>query len=89
MPLPYHYRGGMPSDRISERILLQAMLADGTARRLRLAAGLRLADVAEVCGVNASCVSRWESGRRRPRSGHADAYAAVLADLLETVGSRG
>lgn len=42
------------------------MLADGWMRELRLAAGLSLASVGERMGVSAACVSRWETGRRRP-----------------------
>lgn len=48
-------------------------------RELREEKGLYQADVARVLRVNRAQVSRWESGRQRPRGKH----AVALLDLLE------
>lgn len=47
-------------------------------RALRMAAGLTAADLAELVGVSAACVSYWESGRFRPNTANARALARVL-----------
>jgi transcriptional regulator with XRE-family HTH domain len=66
---------------LQDLVLLRRALADGTARRLREAAGLSLADVARPAGVTAATISRWESGTRTPRAEQALRYAAVLKAL--------
>lgn len=58
-----------------------ALVADGEAKRLRVSAGLSLAEVAAACGVLPSTVWRWERGERRPRGRHGLAYARVLDRL--------
>jgi transcriptional regulator with XRE-family HTH domain len=58
----------------------RAQLADGTtARQRRLAAGVKVMEVAAVLGVSPQAVSMWESGRRVPGTVHALAYARALA----------
>ena len=49
-------------------------------RRLRERAGLTLDEVADAMGVDASTVSRWETGRRR-------LYVELLRDLLALYGA--
>ncbi len=65
------------------RLLLEARGAaqTGDARRLRLAAGLAQTEVARSLGVAPSCLSRWESGRRRPTGDAAIRWAWLLRDL--------
>lgn len=55
--------------------------ADGSARAIRLAAGAKLTEVAAVCGVDESAVSRWETGKTRPRGEAALKYARLLVKL--------
>ena len=52
-------------------------------RRLRLAAGFSLEDIADVLGVSRSAVARWETGQRRPRRQTRAAYAALLRELAD------
>lgn len=59
------------------------LAANGEARRLRVASGLSLGDIARDVGVGVSTVSRWETGQRSPRGEAALRYAGVLAELLE------
>jgi transcriptional regulator with XRE-family HTH domain len=55
----------------------------GSARSLRLAAGLSLREVADDVGVAVSTLWRWENGERRPHGAAAIRYAAVLDALDE------
>ncbi len=57
----------------------RAALAAGSAREARVAAGVRVAEIAAVLGVTPQAVSQWESGRRVPGTVHALAYARALA----------
>ena len=50
-------------------------------RRRRVAAGLRLAEVAEPFGVSSLTVSRWERGLRTPRGDLLLAYGKFLRGL--------
>ena len=52
-------------------------------RLLRLHAGLKVRDVAEVLRVSSSAASRWESGQRTPRGKNLRSYAEFLAVLEE------
>lgn len=52
-------------------------------RALRVAAGLSLAEIGEVCGVTRQCVSLWELGSRTPAPPHSGAYLTLLHDLAE------
>jgi len=52
-------------------------------RRLRLGAGLSLADVATAVGVGRSAVQRWELGQRTPREPLLSAYRAALEEMAE------
>lgn len=51
----------------------------GRLAQLREDHGLTQAEIARALGVNASSVSRWESGELRPRP----ARAAALLELLD------
>lgn len=54
---------------------------NGEARRLRLAAGLSLREVAREVGVAVPTVLRWETGERQPRGNAALRYARLLEAL--------
>lgn len=53
----------------------------GEARRIRMAALLSQADVANAIGVDASTVARWEKGERLPRAALAVRYRSILTML--------
>ncbi|MDQ3342190.1 MAG: helix-turn-helix domain-containing protein [Actinomycetota bacterium] len=63
----------------------RAASRSGDARRLRVAAGLTQAEVAEVCGVTQGAVSHWEAGTRVPRGTAARRYARLLETLRRGV----
>jgi len=60
---------------------VRALAADGSARRIRQAARLSLAEVGNACGVDQSTVYRWETGKRAPRGTPAIRYGALLNAL--------
>ena len=60
---------------------VKAMAADGSARRVRIAARLSLRDVALAVGVNTSTVGKWETGTRVPRGDAAWRYADLITRL--------
>jgi transcriptional regulator with XRE-family HTH domain len=62
---------------------VRGLAADGTARTLRLEAGLSLGEVAQHVGVGIPTVSRWEQGERRPRGRYALRYGALLEALAQ------
>ena len=57
-------------------------LKSGEARALRLAAGVSLAECAQVANISTTSAWRYENASRTPRAAQALAYARVLA-LLE------
>lgn len=62
--------------------------ANGSARRLRIAARLSIYDAARAVGVNFSTVSRWERGQL-PQREHAARYGAFLVELTKVVSLSG
>ncbi|BCT76085.1 hypothetical protein SCMU_19270 [Sinomonas cyclohexanicum] len=64
------------------------MALDGTAARLRQAAGLSLKEVAGPVGVTVTSVYRWEKGLRAPRGEAAIRYLRVLDALAKVVDAR-
>ena len=68
-----------------ELAVVRQLAANGTARRLRKAAGLSLYDLARDVGVRAGTISRWETGDRVPRGEAALRYAHLLGELLDVV----
>lgn len=57
---------------------VRADLASGRARQARIAAGVRVHEVAAELGVTPQAVSQWESGRRVPGTVHALAYGRLM-----------
>jgi DNA-binding transcriptional regulator YiaG len=74
-------------DRTEALLLVRARRAveDGSARRIREAAGLSQSEVARICGVTPAAVARWEQNERRPRGAAAIVYARLLNDLEAVV----
>ena len=66
---------------------VRSMTKAGTARTVRIAAGLSLGEVAAAVGVSDVSVYRWEQGQRSPRGAAALKYAEVLAALLGKTGN--
>lgn len=56
-------------------------LADGTARKLRMAAGYSLVRAAGIAGVNKNALWSWEVGRVVPSKVSATAYGCFLLNL--------
>ncbi len=56
----------------------------GSGRRIRVAAGLSQAELAEGCGVTPPTISRWEAGDRQPRGEPARRYAELLEALARS-----
>jgi transcriptional regulator with XRE-family HTH domain len=50
-------------------------------RELRVQAGLRQADLAEVIGVTPACIARYENGTREPKGDRRQRYATLLRHL--------
>jgi transcriptional regulator with XRE-family HTH domain len=57
----------------------------GEGRRLREAAGLSLRELADAIGVEPGTLSRWETGRCRPRQRAALRWLTIL-DSLSSAG---
>lgn len=72
-------------DRVVELSRIRSLARSGSARTVRLAAGLSLAEIAATVGVTSSAVFRWENGERAP---HGDA-ALRYGELLEALMTRG
>jgi transcriptional regulator with XRE-family HTH domain len=66
-----------------QRDLVRRLFFDGTVRRVRTEQRRAQTDCAAQAGVDGSCWSRWENGRRVPRGDRADRAANVVAELLE------
>ncbi|MEU4037350.1 telomere-associated protein Tap [Streptomyces collinus] len=60
-----------------------ALPAPAERRRLRLAHGLTVAEVAQALQVRRATVSAWESGKTEPRPPERDAYARLLERLAQ------
>jgi len=69
------------TDDVLTLVRVRELAASGEARRVRLAAGLSLYDIAGAIGSTASSVQRWESGNRRPYGEPALRWCRLLAAL--------
>lgn len=63
---------------------VRELARSGEARRLRLDAGLSLAEMGAPCGVDQATVWRWETGRRRPKGAPALTYEEILRAIEHT-----
>lgn len=81
MALSAPYRCGMRTLDLPEMARLRTMAASGEARRLRIGAGLGLAEVAREVDVVPSTLSRWERGLLRPHGVEAARWFRLLAEL--------
>ena len=72
----------MTPEELAEVSKVRALARSGSARAIRLAAGITLGEVAASVGCSHSAVFRWEAGERKPMGRRALRYAAVLDALL-------
>lgn len=72
---------GMNANQLLRIAQVRAQGTDGTARRIREAAGISLREAAAALQTNAVTLHRWERGETRPRTDSALAWA----DLLDTI----
>lgn len=75
-----------PPDQVLALVAARRAAQSGQARRIRIAAGLSLADLAAALGVSRAALSRWECGHRVPRGAAAQRYAGLLEALARQVG---
>lgn len=75
-----------PIEDLAAVALARQAAVDGSARRLRISAGLSLADVAAVVGADRTLVAKWEKGLVRPSRAHASAYGRWLAQFYAASG---
>jgi DNA-binding transcriptional regulator YiaG len=74
----------MDTNETAALVRVRDLAQRGQARRIRLRAGLSLAEVADPVGVTPAAVYRWEVGDRRPRGEAALRYLALLDELTGT-----
>jgi transcriptional regulator with XRE-family HTH domain len=72
-------------DPLPDLILARRLARSGTARRIRLAAGLTQAELARAIGCSHTAVSQIERGLRSPRPELALRYASVLSRMLPEI----
>lgn len=65
----------------AELVRVRSLAQRGTARRIRLKAGLSHAEIASPVGVTPATICRWELGERRPRGAAALRYLELLDAL--------
>lgn len=58
------------------------LAAAGTAKQVRVSAGVSQLEIAHAIGVTHAAISNWENGIRRPRGSAALRYLAVLDGLM-------
>jgi transcriptional regulator with XRE-family HTH domain len=68
----------MTPDQIRQVGVMRRLAANGAARELRRRQAFSLRELALVIGTNASTLSRWETGRTRPRASSALRWAKAL-----------
>lgn len=61
--------------------LVRRLVADGSAREIRLLNRLSLAEVGESVGASPTTIWRWEKGERMPHGDAAMRYADLLGQL--------
>jgi transcriptional regulator with XRE-family HTH domain len=66
---------------LEDLVRVRRLTATGTAKAIRVGAGVSLRELAQEVGVGAPTISRWESGLRSPRGKKAVAYIAALERL--------
>ncbi len=62
---------------------VRALVRSGSARAVRIGAGLTRTEVARAAKVSARSLARWESGERLPHGAAALRYGAILDSLMD------
>ncbi len=73
-----------PAETLSHMTSVRRAADDGTARKVRLAAGASLAEVGRASGVSKGTISKWERGLTTPRCAAALRWGQVLELLAES-----
>lgn len=60
---------------------MRALAVDGTAREVRIRAGVSLREAARTLNTSPSTLSRWETGECRPYADRALRWYALLSKL--------
>jgi transcriptional regulator with XRE-family HTH domain len=63
------------------------LASDGRGRRLRERAGLSVSELAHALGVDVGTLSRWETGKAKPRPEAALRWATVCEAIEHELGS--
>jgi transcriptional regulator with XRE-family HTH domain len=72
----------MADEMFLEEARLRSLIKAGGARRIRLEAGISLAELGQMAGgVGANTVCRWERGEQSPRGVDIGLYAQALGKL--------
>lgn len=71
----------MTKNSLDELIDLPGLLRSGSARELRVRAGLTIPALARQLDVMPATVSKWELGQRCPTGSNARRYARLLSRL--------
>jgi transcriptional regulator with XRE-family HTH domain len=61
--------------------------SEGRGRRLRERAGLSVSELSRALGVDVATLSRWETGKAKPRPEGALKWAAVCDVIEQALGS--
>ena len=69
---------------LEDLVRVRRLTATGTAKAIRVGAGVSLRELAREVGVGAPTICRWELGQRTPRGEKAVAYVDVLDRLQAT-----
>jgi DNA-binding transcriptional regulator YiaG len=72
----------MNTDDLLDLVAARDMARSGIARAIRVGADVSQGEVAAICVVTVSAVSRWERGERAPRGEAGARYGALLRELV-------
>ncbi len=73
----------MTTNDVVKLATVRRLAQSGRARRIRLDAGVSIAEIARAIGVSSPTVYRWEVGENNPQGAAALAYFQLITDLSE------
>lgn len=76
------YGGGMTNDELEAIARVRRLLKTGSAKAIRVGAGVSQAELAGTVGVSKGTLSRWESGKRVPGTDLACRLSKTLDGLI-------
>lgn len=72
----------MDNTQLASLALIRRYCRDGTARTVRVEAGLSVRELASAAGVSFAAISKWERNLAIPRAEGGLRYAESIAELL-------